>query len=771
MIEHIQTRLFATALSMAVLFLTVQCSSPLPPAVEIIPAPHHYEAGEGTFEISDKTGIVFLHDSLRPLADLLAAQIYHLSGWTVPVSTGRGGGAANTIVLAYNSELQGEEYHLEVSGNVHIKAASYGALAMGAATFVQLFTISDSKLILPEVVIRDRPVYGYRSVMLDLARFWHPVETIKETIDLLWFYKIKYLHLHLSDNRRFTFPMDEFPRLKTIKEDGSREYYTIEELKHLVEYARQRGIAIIPEIDLPGHSAQLWSKYPEVFGSIDPKTGQPRPLHVVNMAKEETYEACGKIIDQLAEVFYTSPYIHFGGDEVYLEALKNTPGYLAYCRENNLQAALAGNADELFCHFINRMHNRVKATGKQSLVWEGFPGTGAGSVSISKDITVIVWNATYNHPGDLVGNGYNVVNSTWIPWYMVGAMNLAPAVEKAYPWKVTQWNHWDDQVEDIEIEPSPHIIGGQVCYWEQNYFKVIPVLRERVPVLSERLWKNDTASGFDDYLWRFAHTNALYEQLFRPISIQAGNLLHEEDQVFDASVDLSINTNAAGEIMYTISNDWGLPSIEKWMTYDGTISLEKSAIITAQLFDDTGQKIGYPGQRYYRKIQPAYTYKVLGPAPSRGWNEMPDFTALKVIRRGVSGKMTSARLEKINQELFAKVKSEGHIETRFPGLYNPYAVELSGNITLPSDGEYEWKIRTWDGLAELYIDDSLVAKGENFKDEPESYNSTHPEGEYSFLIKYYYKHIQNQLSILYKTPAMEDFEPFEDLVLPLDANQ
>ncbi|TRX61684.1 family 20 glycosylhydrolase [Fulvivirga sp. M361] len=748
------------------LLLLLQCKPSLSPDVKIIPKPRQYEFNQGTFEINGKTEIIASSDSLKPLAHLLARQIHKISGLKLNVTTA--GQDENNILLEFNDSFKEEEYYLDVCENIKIEASNYSGLAMGTATILQLFTLSKDKIVLPRVSVYDKPDYDYRSVMLDLARFWHPVETIKETIDLLWFYKIKYLHLHLSDNRRFTFPMDDFPDLKTLNKDGSREYYTIEELKDLVEYARLRGVAIIPEIDLPGHSTQLWSKYPDVFGSIDPKTNQPVSLYVINMAKEETYQACEKIINSLAEVFYTSPYIHFGGDEVYLEAIKHIPEYQTYCKENNLDVALAGDANELFCHFINRMHTMVKSTGKQSVIWEGFHGTGAGKESIPRDITVIVWNATYNHPDSLVANGYNIVNSTWVPWYMVGAMNFAPAVEKGYQWDITQWHHWDDQFDDIEIAPNQSTLGGQISFWEQNYYKVIPVLRERVPVLSERMWNYTTEPDLEDFQQRFAQTNDLYNKLFRPISIEAEELLHNDDMTFDDIIKVKLTSSTSGKIKYMTSTDWGIPDMKEAVDYDERISIDESAIITAQLFDADGKKIGFPEQRYFRKIEPAYDYTVLGPAPTKGWKEMPDFTKLNVMREGLAGKMTTDRLEKINGELFAKVKSKGHIETRFPGIYNQYAVELSGILKIPKDGTYEWQLQTWDGLAELYIDDKLVAQGNNFKNEPESFSTSHSQGEYSFSIKYYYRQIQNQLSIVYKTAEMQDFEPFEGLVLPLN---
>ena len=753
-----------TAILISFILSLFACAKEKQTEARIIPLPHNLEQTAGTFVINEKTKISVLDEELVPLAELLSDKIERISGLQLSIIQEENG--PGHIVLSFNPELEKEAYFLEVSDHVKIAAANYNSMAMGLASLFQLTKASNNQLSLPKVSVSDQPDYSYRIVMLDLARFWHPVETIKETIDLLWFYKIPYLHLHLSDNRRVTFPMEEFPDLKTIREDGSREYYTLEELEDMVEYAKQRGIVIIPEIDLPGHSAQLWQKYPEVFGSIDPVTKKAKYLHVVNMAKEETYEACKKIINKLADVFYTSPYIHIGGDEVYLEVIKSIPEYKTFCKKHKLNAALDGDANELFCYFINRMDEMVKATGKKSIIWEGFHGTGAGSQTISKEISVVVWNTTYNRPDSLITNGYKVINSTWIPWYIVGAMNLAASQETSYNWDVTDWSHWDENIEDIKLDSKAGILGGQICFWEQNHFRVIPLLKERVPALAERLWNNTSTFDFTGFYNRYTQTNSIYEKLFNPVKIEASELLSEQDLTFLENANIKLKSNTPGTIKYVYSDSWKLPDMKTGTVYEKAFTISKSGILTVQLFDENDVEIGFPVQQYFQKIKPAYNYKVFGPAPQKGWTKMPDLTQLTVLREGLSGLMTPERLEKINGELFAKVKREGHIEVRFNGIYNPYAVELKGTIICPETEEYQFRIQTHDGLAELYINNNLVGKGEEFANKPEDFRTKLESGAHEITIKYFYKNIQNQLSILYKTDNMQNFEPFEKLIQP-----
>ncbi|RPD99971.1 hypothetical protein EGM88_01535 [Aureibaculum marinum] len=732
----------------------------------LIPSPKEINLNKGFIPISSIKGIKVQSTDLVPIGELIANSLKTISNKSIAVSQGKHD--KNLIYIALDTNLEENSYSISIDKSIKITAKDYATAATAVATLIQSSQEKeDNFFVFPKMELKDYADYNYRSVMLDLARFWQPVETIKETIDLLWFYKINYLSLHLSDNRRFTFPLEKYPKLKSVDKNGNRNYYTLDELNDLVEYAKNRGVTIIPEVDLPGHSSILWNTYPEIFGNINKKTQQPDQLYVVNIANEKTYTAINEIIKSLAEVFYTSPYIHIGGDEVYLEQVKKVPTYQEYTKKHNLTEANKGNVNELFCHFINRLNAMVKETGKKTIVWEGFHNTGAGNVVVDKDISIIVWNTTYNNPKNLLKNGYKIVNSTWIPWYMVGAMNFAPSQETAYKWDVNQWSHWQDKIKNITTEKSEAILGAQISFWEQNYQDVLPVLQERVPVLSERLWYNTNIKNYEIFKTKYSKTNSLYSLLFKPASIEPKGLLNDKDFTFTTTATVKLNTSQEGTLHWAYNDDWGIPDMSKANVYSSPIEIKKSGVLTVQLYDNSGEKIGYPEQQYFQKITPFYNYKVFRPNDYNGWDKIPDFSKLTEIRKGVTGKMTPKRLEKINGRLFAKVKEFGHIETRFEGLYNPYAVQLTGTLTIPKEDEYTFYVLTDDGLANLYIDGKLIAKGNEFGKKTESFTVNLTGGSHKFKIDYFYKKIQNQLNITYKTKLSEEILPFEQLVNPL----
>ena len=205
--------------------------------------------------------------------------------------------------------------------------------------------------------IEDKPDSEYRGLLVDLARMWHDVSTLKDIIDLASFYKIKYLQLHLSDDQSFTFPSEIFPKL------ASRDRpYSKKDLRELVKYASDRGIIIIPEMDIPGHSRQFVEIYPEIFG-VNNRMLQINPWksNVINIGSEKVYAAIDLLIGEIVEVFDTSPYFHIGGDEANLDLYKNVPEINSFMRKNNL----GKDVNELFRYFLVRMNEIVKKHNKK----------------------------------------------------------------------------------------------------------------------------------------------------------------------------------------------------------------------------------------------------------------------------------------------------------------------------------------------------------------------------------------------------------------------
>jgi len=407
------------------------------------------------------------------------------------------------LVFEIKNNFEDEEYSIQIGNNIIVNGGSYNALAMAKSSLIQLLKLEKNKLIFPILEIKDKPDSEYRGLLIDLARMWHDVSTLKDIIDLASFYKIKYLQLHLSDDQSFTFPSEKFPKLATPDRPYSKK-----DFRDLVKYAKDRGIIIIPEMDIPGHSRQMVEIYPEIFG-VNNKMLQTNPWksNVINIGSEKVYDAIDQLIGEIIEVFDTSPYFHIGGDEANLDLYKNVPEINSFMKKNNLGT----DVHELFRYFLVRMNEIVKKHNKKMFLWEGF--RREGKIEIPRDVVVFAFETMYHLPSHLIEDGFTVVNTSWTPLYLVNGGVKQPRArravwspEKIYSWNVWRWEHWWYKTpvykNPMQLEETSQIIGGQMCAWEQAGEAEIPTLRKRLPVFIERVWNNKEKIPFEDFFTR-----------------------------------------------------------------------------------------------------------------------------------------------------------------------------------------------------------------------------------------------------------------------------
>ena len=407
------------------------------------------------------------------------------------------------LVFEIDNNLEDEEYSIQIDNNIIVNGGSYNALSMAKSSLIQLLKLEKNKLIFPILEIKDKPDSEYRGLLIDLARMWHDVSTLKDIIDLASFYKIKYLQLHLSDDQSFTFPSEKFPKLATTDRPYSKK-----DFRDLVKYAKDRGIIIIPEMDIPGHSKKMVEIYPEIFG-VNNKMLQTNPWksNVINIGSEKVYDAIDQLIGEIIEVFDTSPYFHIGGDEANLDLYKNVPEINSFMRKNNLGT----DVHELFRYFLVRMNEIVKKHNKKMFLWEGF--RREGKIEIPRDVVVFAFETMYHLPSHLIEDGFTVVNTSWTPLYLVNGGLKQPRARRAvwspetiYSWNIWRWEHWWYKTpvykNPMQLEETSQIIGGQMCSWEQTGEAEIPTLRKRLPVFIERVWNNKEKMPFEDFFTR-----------------------------------------------------------------------------------------------------------------------------------------------------------------------------------------------------------------------------------------------------------------------------
>jgi len=373
-----------------------------PPVQEVeltvVPTPQEIQSQKGTLSLKNSFNISIDDESLNPLAKIVREDFYLLTG----IKTGGNNGEKiPSLRLAIDATLAKESYELIIDNQIKIKGGSYAAVSMGTVTLFHLLT---DAVAVPKLIIQDEPKAAYRSLMVDVARAWHDIAVLEELIILCKWYKINYLHLHLTDDQSITFPSQIYPYLAT----GGRQY-SREDLEDLNEFAYKRGVVLVPEIDVPGHSSEFIKNMPEIFGIANLKENP----YTINIGKETAYEAL---------------------DKAFFSGIDTDPEAIAYMEANNISTVR-----ELFRHFIVRMNEMIQAKDKQAIVWAGF--SEKGTIKIPQDVIVMLWEPQYYQPEQLDKDGYKIINASFKPLYVVN--NRKWSVDYIYEqWNPRRWESW-----------------------------------------------------------------------------------------------------------------------------------------------------------------------------------------------------------------------------------------------------------------------------------------------------------------------------------------
>lgn len=344
----------------------------------LIPTPQSVTWSHGVCRVESVASISYGYDGFKPVAEYLAN---HLS---LKIANKRG-----AIHLSYDPLLAEEEYRLVVSSaGVQIVGGGYGGVFNGVSSLLQLLPASVYNaavaypLDVPMCEIVDKPHFDHRGFMLDVCRTWMTKEDIKSFIDLLAYHKINTLRLHLTDDEAWRIDIESHPELARV--GGFRGgdspiwprygkwsekwggYYTHDDIRDIVAYARVRNIEVVPEIDLPGHSLCMATLHPEILCDYAPSTVSAfgyDTRSVFCVSREDNYELLSDILGEICELF-ESEYIHIGGDEVDMSQWRRCPHCQALMRELGLS-----KTEELQKYFMLRVSDIVAEYGKKPGVW------------------------------------------------------------------------------------------------------------------------------------------------------------------------------------------------------------------------------------------------------------------------------------------------------------------------------------------------------------------------------------------------------------------
>lgn len=477
----------------------------------IIPAPLSVKIYENCFELSpaDSLLVVYLDSSAKKEANLFAEYLLHAHNIAVGVTDKV---KKNNKLICFSSNTitsHPEAYRLVVNTtNIQVFGKDAG-LFYGLQSLMQMCStasVGEKRFCIPCAEIQDEPRYAYRGIMQDVGYHIYPVSFIKKQIDLLAQYKLNVYHWHLTEDHGWRIEIKKYPKLAEFSAYRKQScisnydaqycgldgipyggYYTQEEIRDVVAYAKERHVTIIPEIEMPGHTLAVLAAYPELACGDNPgpfEVAQQWGIYedVFCAGKEETFRFLEDVLTEVMDLF-PSKYIHIGGDECPKERWKTCSYCQKRIKENELKDEF-----ELQSYFIKRIERFVKSKGRVIIGWDEILEGG-----LAPDATVMNWRdidegikaAQQHHDVIMAPNGYVYFD------YIQGNRDLEP-LAIAWGFNPTERVYaFDPTPKELTPEQQKHIIGVEAPLWTEHmdtYRKVEYMMLPRLMALSEIAW-------------------------------------------------------------------------------------------------------------------------------------------------------------------------------------------------------------------------------------------------------------------------------------------
>jgi hexosaminidase len=381
-----------------------------------------------------------------------------------------------------------ESYTLEVtSSGAQLNASTTLGVMRGLQTFLQLVEITPKGFAVAAAVIKDKPRFPWRGLMIDTGRHFMPVEVIKRNLDGMAAVKMNVFHWHLSENQGFRVESKRFPKLQEMGSDGL--YYTQEQVRDVVAYAHERGIRVVPEFDIPGHSTAWFVGYPDLASApgpytIERKWGVFDPA--VNPTRESTYKFLDQFIAEMAKLF-PDQFFHIGGDEVNGKQWDANPKIQEFMRAHSLK----NNAD-LQAYFNTRVQKIVAKHGKMMEGWDEILRP-----DLPKSIVIQSWRGQQSL-ADAARHGYRGLLSSG---YYLDLMGTAASHYAVDPFA--------DGAANLSDEEKQKILGGEACMWAEYVSpeNIDSRIWPRAAAIAERFWSPQDVTDVNSMYARMDHTS------------------------------------------------------------------------------------------------------------------------------------------------------------------------------------------------------------------------------------------------------------------------
>ena len=467
------------------------------PLVHLMPMPTTIQLGSGwmTIDASFSVGIQGNSDPrLEPSVERFLTNLRRQTGMPVLLLKITEAPRAKLVVEASRSnqpvqELgEDESYRLEITnGGAKLSAATTLGVMRGFETFLQLVETTPEGFAVPVVTIVDHPRFAWRGLLIDVGRHFMPLDVVRRNLDGMAALKLNVLHWHLSENQGFRVESKKFPKLTSMGSDGL--YYTQHEVRELIAYAAERGIRVVPEFDMPGHSTAWFVGYPELASApgpyqIERKWGIFDPA--MNPTEEQTYRFLDKFIGEMAELF-PDRYFHIGGDEVNGKQWDANPKIQAFMRAHGLKSN-----QELQAYFNQRVEKLVSKHGKIMVGWDEILRP-----DLPKNIVVQSWRGQ-DSLAQAAQQGYRGLLSYG---YYLDLMWPAARHYAVDP--------MGDGAAKLSPEEAGRILGGEACMWSEYVSpeNIDSRIWPRMAAIAERLWSPASVADVDSMYQRMEVTS------------------------------------------------------------------------------------------------------------------------------------------------------------------------------------------------------------------------------------------------------------------------
>ena len=526
--------------------------------ISIIPRPAMMDVQEGCFLLNGKVVICYPETKdkdIKRVVDNFVVEIKETTGVRLVKSTPKRKNTLLGDVVKYNKkgeshivvyideDMDGEEYKLSVTEKrIDVTAAEPAGLFYAFQTLKQLLPrnvmagVPDESVeewSVPCVEIADKPRFEWRGFMLDEGRHFYGKEEIKKIIDVMSAYKMNRFHWHLTEDQGWRIEIKKYPKLTEVgawrdskvcgwgdvKPDGIRYggYYTHKDVKEVVEYAKERFVEIIPEVDIPGHSQAAVASYPE-FLACDPENKHEVWLwqgvsgDVINVANPQAVQFAKDVIDELTELFPFG-YIHLGGDECPTSKWERNSDCQALLKDIDSE-----NYRDLQIHFYKQLLDHVaqKPADKQRNLVFWNEVLHGNTEPLGKDITIMAWIGADAAAKDAAMRGMSTILSPQIPYYInrrQSRLETEPksqgygdeTVERVYNYK---------PMNGVAEELQPKYLGVQANFWTEWVIEpsvVQYLMLPRLVAVAEAGWTPAELRNYDDFINRLQGEAKFYQ--------------------------------------------------------------------------------------------------------------------------------------------------------------------------------------------------------------------------------------------------------------------